>query len=29
MEFRLNNKRFIKRKIKSWNCEFVNDLANI
>ena len=29
MEFRLNNKRFIKRKIKSWNGEFVNDLANI
>ena len=29
MEFRLNNKRFIKRKIKSWNGEYVNDLANI
>lgn len=29
MEFRLNNKRFIKRKIKSWNGKFVNDLANI
>ena len=29
MEFRLKNKRFIKRKIKSWNGEFVNDLANI
>ena len=29
MEFRLSNKRFIKRKIKSWNGEYVNDLANI
>lgn len=29
MEFRLNNKRFIKRKIKSWNGKYVNDLANI
>lgn len=29
MEFRLNNKRFIKRKINSWNKRFVNDLANI
>lgn len=29
MEFRLNNKRFIKRKIRSWNERFVNDLANI
>lgn len=29
MEFRLKNKRFIKRKIKSWNGDFVNDLANI
>ena len=29
MEFKLSNKRFIKRKIKSWNGEFVNDLANI
>ena len=29
MEFRLKNKRFIKRKINCWNGEFVNDLANI
>lgn len=29
MEFRLKNKRFIKRKIKSWNGTYVNDLANI
>lgn len=29
MEFRLKNKRFIKRKIKSWNGKYVNDLANI
>ena len=29
MEFRLNNKRFIKRKIKSWNGKYVNDLSNI
>ena len=29
MEFRLSNKRFIKRKLKSWNGEYVNDLANI
>lgn len=29
MEFRLNNKRFIKRKIKSWNGKYVNDLVNI
>ena len=29
MEFRLKNKRFIKRKIKSWNGKFVNDLTNI
>lgn len=29
MEFRLNNKRFIKRKIKSWNGKYVNDLNNI
>ena len=29
MEFRLKNKRFIKRKINCWNGEFVNDLENI
>lgn len=29
MEFRLKNKRFIKRKIKSWNGKIVNDLSNI
>ena len=29
MEFRLKNKRFIKRKIRSWNGKYVNDLANI
>lgn len=29
MEFRLKNKRFIKRKIKSWNGRYVNDLENI
>lgn len=29
MEFRLKNKRFIKRKITCWNGEFVNDLSNI
>jgi len=29
MEFRLKNKRFIKRKIKSWNGKYVNDLENI
>jgi len=29
MEFRLNNKRFIKRKIRSWNGKYVNDLNNI
>ena len=29
MEFRLKNKRFIKRKINCWNGKFVNDLANI
>ena len=29
MEFRLKNKRFIKRRIKSWNGKYVNDLANI
>ncbi len=29
MEFRLNNKRFIKRKIKSFNGKYVNDLENI
>lgn len=29
MEFRLKNKRFIKRKIKSWNGNIENDLDNI
>ena len=29
MEFRLKNKQFIKRKIRSWNGKYVNDLANI
>ena len=29
MEYRLKNKRFIKRKINCWNGKFVNDLANI
>lgn len=29
MEFRLKNKRFIKRKITCWNGDFVNDLENI
>ena len=29
MEFRLKNKRFIKRKIKSWNGNIENDLDKI